>query len=293
MQKCEIQSYRVFFFEKQGDEFYKPPEAYPREALACVGIHDLPPLAGWWSGHDLALRARIGLLPEGELPEAVRFRAHQRRRALGLLAEKGLMPADMAPVLRAEREAPERSSRTARGRLPPAGGANALPAVRGASRRADRRGRAGEHPRHRRRASELAAKTLRRSGRAAQLPTLSRYDRSVKAGAAETRLSDPTPLYAPKSLLCSAPIRGGRLGESSMRRIVRLYRLCSFSFRPFSSLPQHSLKNDTLVVTEGADYFGADYDVRKDVDLERARPPARTTRSARPSPTTPPPAGAS
>ena len=107
MQKCEIQSYRVFFFEKQGDEFYKPPEAYPREALACVGIHDLPPLAGWWSGHDLALRARIGLLPEGELPEAVRFRAHQRRRALGLLAEKGLMPADMAPVLRAEREAPE------------------------------------------------------------------------------------------------------------------------------------------------------------------------------------------
>ena len=42
MQKCEIQSYRVFFFEKQGDEFYKPPEAYPREALACVGIHDLP-----------------------------------------------------------------------------------------------------------------------------------------------------------------------------------------------------------------------------------------------------------
>jgi 4-alpha-glucanotransferase len=106
MQKCEIQSYRVFFFEKAGDEFYFPPEHYPREALACVSIHDLHTLAGWWSGHDIAVREKIGMMAETELPDARAHRAHQRRRALGLLAEKGLMPAEMAPVLNGA-DAPE------------------------------------------------------------------------------------------------------------------------------------------------------------------------------------------
>lgn len=99
MRDSEIQSYRVFFFEKRGDEFYTPPEGYPREALACVSLHDLHTLAGWWSGHDLGVRAKIGLLPPPELPAEQQFRAHQRRRALGLLFEQALMPPDMDPVL--------------------------------------------------------------------------------------------------------------------------------------------------------------------------------------------------
>jgi len=110
MRDCEIQSYRVFFFEKRGDEFYTPPENYPREALACVSLHDLHTLAGWWSGHDIGVRQKIGLLADTEFPDAGAHRAHQRRRALGLLAEKGLMPAEMEPVLRggeAPRDLPE------------------------------------------------------------------------------------------------------------------------------------------------------------------------------------------
>ena len=110
MRDCEIQSYRVFFFEKRGDEFYIPPENYPREALACVSLHDLHTLAGWWSGHDIGVRQKIGMLADTEFPDAEAHRAHQRRRALGLLAEKGLMPAEMEPVLRggeAPRELPE------------------------------------------------------------------------------------------------------------------------------------------------------------------------------------------
>src|SRR6185369_9870520 len=94
----------VFFFEKTGDEFYFPPEHYPREALACVSIHDLHTLAGWWSDHDIAVREKIGMIAETELPNARAHRAHQRRRALGLLAEKGLMPAAAGPVLRGEAE---------------------------------------------------------------------------------------------------------------------------------------------------------------------------------------------
>ena len=61
------------------------------------------------------------------------------------------------------------------------------------------------------------------------------------------------------------------LGRVRCEGSCALYRLCSFSFRPFSSLPQRLSEERQLVVTEGADYFGADYDVRKDVDLERCK----------------------
>jgi len=106
MQKAEVQSYRVFFFEKGEDYFYFPPEYYPREALACVSIHDLHTLAGWWSGYDIDVREKIGMVEAVEAIRLKEVRAHQRRRALGLLAEKGLLPDDMLPVMRAEAEAP-------------------------------------------------------------------------------------------------------------------------------------------------------------------------------------------
>ena len=79
------------------------PKHYPREALACVSIHDLHTLAGWWSGHDIDVRDEDRHAARRRAARRARqLRAHQRRRALGLLAEKGLMPADMAPVLRGE-----------------------------------------------------------------------------------------------------------------------------------------------------------------------------------------------
>jgi 4-alpha-glucanotransferase len=106
MQKAEVQSYRVFFFEKGDDDFYHPPEYYPSEALACVSIHDLHSLAGWWSGHDIDVRERIGMHEAVESVRLKELRAHQRRRALGLLAAKGLLPADMVRVMRAEADAP-------------------------------------------------------------------------------------------------------------------------------------------------------------------------------------------
>jgi 4-alpha-glucanotransferase len=107
MQKSEIQGYRVFFFEKAGDEFYFEPQVYPREALACVSIHDLHTLPGWWSGHDIAVREKMGLIADTELPNARAHRAHQRRRALGLLKAHKLMPESLEPVLLSAADAPE------------------------------------------------------------------------------------------------------------------------------------------------------------------------------------------
>ncbi|MCB1502711.1 MAG: 4-alpha-glucanotransferase [Bauldia sp.] len=103
MHAADIQSYRVLFFEKDGD-YFLPAQAYPREALACVTTHDTQTFAGWWSGHDLATRAGIGMLSAASLPGEFQGRAHERRRLLGLLEAHGLLPPDLIPVMHAEAE---------------------------------------------------------------------------------------------------------------------------------------------------------------------------------------------
>jgi 4-alpha-glucanotransferase len=106
MREIEMQSYRVFFFEKRGGDHFIPPEDYPREALACATTHDLHTLAGWWSGDDLATRAKIGMIGGDALVEARAERAHERRRMLGLLHERGLLPSGLEATMRAEAEPP-------------------------------------------------------------------------------------------------------------------------------------------------------------------------------------------
>jgi 4-alpha-glucanotransferase len=105
MREMEIQSYRVFFFEKK-DDYFLPPDAYPREALACITTHDLQTLAGWWSGRDLEVRREIGMSEAAEFEARVDARAHERRRLLGFLADHGLLPPEMEPVMQGEAEPP-------------------------------------------------------------------------------------------------------------------------------------------------------------------------------------------
>ena len=62
MQSANILSYRVLFFEKDTAGF-RPPDEYPRLALAVAGSHDLPTLRAWWRGEDLALKERLHLYP--------------------------------------------------------------------------------------------------------------------------------------------------------------------------------------------------------------------------------------
>ncbi|MFU8822480.1 MAG: 4-alpha-glucanotransferase, partial [Gammaproteobacteria bacterium] len=58
-----VYSYRVLFFEKDGERLRSPAE-YPADALVTVTTHDLPPLASFWEGSDIDLRERLGLYPE-------------------------------------------------------------------------------------------------------------------------------------------------------------------------------------------------------------------------------------
>jgi 4-alpha-glucanotransferase len=55
---------RVLWFERNGHEF-SPPDAWDHEAVAMTSTHDLPTVAGWWHGKDIARRAECGRLGVG------------------------------------------------------------------------------------------------------------------------------------------------------------------------------------------------------------------------------------
>jgi len=86
-------SYRPLLFERNGAGGFKPPESYPRQSLVCASTHDLPTLAGMWSGADLAARSALGLLPSAQQHEALlAARAQDRARLLAALAHERLLP---------------------------------------------------------------------------------------------------------------------------------------------------------------------------------------------------------
>ncbi len=53
----QILSYRLLWFEKEH------PREYPKEALAAITTHDLPTVAGLWTGSDLELQHKLDLTP--------------------------------------------------------------------------------------------------------------------------------------------------------------------------------------------------------------------------------------
>jgi len=91
-----IAGLRVLWFERRARGF-RPPEKWSQEAAAMTSTHDLPTVAGWWKGRDLAWRRHLGMQHE---TSAARERArhllwHGFQRA-GLA--EGPPPAQSAPV---------------------------------------------------------------------------------------------------------------------------------------------------------------------------------------------------
>jgi glycogen operon protein len=84
-------SYRVLPFERDAAGF-AAPGAWPRPAVACVTTHDLPPLAGWWDGLDIAERLDLGLMTPDEATAARVTRADDRRALLEAMAAESLLP---------------------------------------------------------------------------------------------------------------------------------------------------------------------------------------------------------
>jgi 4-alpha-glucanotransferase len=55
-----VLSYRLLWFED------RPPAEFPKHALAAVTTHDLPTIAGLWTGSDVKVQTDLGLKPNAE-----------------------------------------------------------------------------------------------------------------------------------------------------------------------------------------------------------------------------------
>jgi 4-alpha-glucanotransferase len=90
--KAAVLSYKVFYFERGGEGQFLPPEDYPSLAVAAVTTHDLPTLAGYWEGRDLALRCENKFHCQPEQVEAdLVARDRDRRLLVETLHNRGLL----------------------------------------------------------------------------------------------------------------------------------------------------------------------------------------------------------
>jgi 4-alpha-glucanotransferase len=71
MARAGIPGMRLLRFERDATGAFHAPQAYPREALAALGTHDMPTLAGWlgdpaFAADRAALAAALGAPPDAE-----------------------------------------------------------------------------------------------------------------------------------------------------------------------------------------------------------------------------------
>jgi 4-alpha-glucanotransferase len=87
-----ILSYRLLYFEQDNGRF-RAPQEYPRDALVSATTHDLPTLAGFWTGRDIDARRDAGLLPDESAYQNMRAdRAREKQKLLDRLVELNLLP---------------------------------------------------------------------------------------------------------------------------------------------------------------------------------------------------------
>ncbi|UFN47288.1 4-alpha-glucanotransferase [Roseomonas sp. OT10] len=100
-----VMGLRVLWFEQETDGRFIPPSRWSPGAVAVTTTHDLPTVAGWWRGRDIAWRAELGLLGAGsdggmQQAERARDRANlwQAMRDSGAARGEPPAPEDGTPV---------------------------------------------------------------------------------------------------------------------------------------------------------------------------------------------------
>ena len=92
MREHAVLSYCPLYFERDEQGRFRAPADWPEQALAVVGTHDLPTLAGFWAGQDLRTRRELGLYPEASMAEEQALeRAADRAHLLLALEREGLV----------------------------------------------------------------------------------------------------------------------------------------------------------------------------------------------------------
>ena len=93
-----IISSRLLYFERSRRGTVKPTAGITNRALLCVHNHDLPPLAGYWSGADLRIRRKDGQFETNEAQDEARIdRLKWKQALLRRLRAEGLWSNVMDP----------------------------------------------------------------------------------------------------------------------------------------------------------------------------------------------------
>jgi 4-alpha-glucanotransferase len=90
--KFGILSYRLLIFEHT-DSSFKMPEDYPAQALTSTTTHDLPTMAGFFTGQDIEARLATGTVDRANYEQQWRERIRDKQNLLNALFAKDLLPA--------------------------------------------------------------------------------------------------------------------------------------------------------------------------------------------------------
>jgi 4-alpha-glucanotransferase len=88
-----ILSYRLLYFERDRERFKRPDE-YPVQALASSTTHDLPTIAGFWTGNDIEARLKARMIDHAAYESQKASRAHDKQNLLDALFAADLLPKD-------------------------------------------------------------------------------------------------------------------------------------------------------------------------------------------------------
>jgi glycogen debranching enzyme GlgX/4-alpha-glucanotransferase len=84
--EADILGTRVLWFEREGPDF-RAAGSYPTLAVACASTHDLPTLAGWWRGAEIAERKALGFLSAEDEARQMETRRQEKRALVAALIE--------------------------------------------------------------------------------------------------------------------------------------------------------------------------------------------------------------
>jgi 4-alpha-glucanotransferase len=87
-----ILSYRLFYFEKNDRGEFRRNDEYPKQALVSSTTHDLPTLAGFWTGADIRARRAAQLIDEDAARAQFAVREVEKQKMSDALFALGLMP---------------------------------------------------------------------------------------------------------------------------------------------------------------------------------------------------------
>ena len=98
MASAGLLSYKVLFFERWGSGLFMRPDNYTPQSMVTVSTHDLPTLAGWWTGKDLQWRQDLNLYPNEAMGIKERqARSGDRQHLLAALDDMNVINMKKAP----------------------------------------------------------------------------------------------------------------------------------------------------------------------------------------------------